>query len=125
MMVDPTRKGALAYEFPIFVDQIEPEGFLNNEAGSHACWYYFCLAMANKQQVGDGPKTQIILEGELWQSTRYENIARGVAAMYGMESPSEFLKFMDLVKKEARRVGTEVPGEIEHVFPGMDRRRDT
>lgn len=114
---------SLRYEYPMFMDFIQPKGALTLDRRSHACFYYTKLAMRARYLAGDGPESQTIQYkvGETapeWMESRDEEIARSVAIIYQLESPDEFLKF----KKEAWTqavmfLGLPVDEEIYRVSP--------
>lgn len=118
----------LHYDYPMYVDYIQPNGALTLDRRSHACFHYTKLAMRARQLAGNGPESQMIQYkvGEQppeWMESRDEEIARSVAIMYGLESPDEFLKF----KKEAWTqatvfLGLPVESEIYSVRPGARRK---
>lgn len=85
-------------------------GFLPDEPGAHACWYYCRCAILMWKAVVDGAD----YEGELDHIDMQNNIARGIATLYSLESPSDFLKFMDYVKLEAIRLDLEWNVKIEN-----------
>lgn len=118
----------IAYEWPLFEDSLEPTGYLPLDKRAHACLYYLKLAMRSKLAVGRGPESQIITytagqAAPLWMDLEYENIARSVAIIYGLESPEEFLRFRAVVWAEAVRLGAR-PEDIEpalDVRPGISK----
>lgn len=127
MAKDPKLGVNLHYEYPMYMDYIEPNGALNLDKRSHACFHYTKLAMRARHLAGDGPESQIIQyrvgdTAPEWMESRDEEIARSVAIIYGLESPDEFLKF----KKEAWTQATvflrlPVDAEIYNVRPGTRR----
>lgn len=84
-------------------------GYLPNDKRAHACWYYCRCAITAMKAVDDGAQ----YEGEDDHINSLNNIARGVAKIYQLESPDEFLKFMDYVKLEAMRCELEWDIRIE------------
>lgn len=84
-----------------FPDHTVPYGALPKHPGAQACWYFYLLAQKQKELVGDSTEDQILLEDELWMDKHYEQTARSVAMMYGLESPDEFAKFWKEAKQEA------------------------
>ena len=84
-------------------------GVLYDLPGAHACWYYCRIAIQAMKKVDDGAD----YEGERDHVNALNNIARSVAALYRLESPSEFLKFMAEVKVEAMRCQLEWDRRIE------------
>lgn len=122
------RVGNLHYEYPMYMEYIEPNGALNLDKRSHACFHYTKLAMRARALHAGGIENQIIQvrvgdENDThWHESRDEEIARSVAIIYGLESPDEFLKF----KKEAWTQATQFLGltvnlEIYRVTPGIRR----
>lgn len=106
----------ISFTYPVFPDQTFPNGELVDDKRCQACWWYYVLASKNRDQVGKGIESQIIVieDGDplaKWMDRQYEQIARSVAKLYGLESPDDFLRFMPQVEKEARRFGIEARGE--------------
>lgn len=112
-MSEINHKGvSLNLTYPIFADQVKPKGYLEDHKACHACWYYYTLATKAKELVGDGPESQIILEGEPWLDKEYYQQKRSVGTLYGID-PAEMDKFWGHVIQEARRLGLPEPaGEI-------------
>lgn len=92
------------YEYPFYVDMVEPNGHLTLDRRTHACWYYYLLAQKLFEKVGKYIEDQIRYEGELWKDKRYDDIAKGVSLMYKLDSPADFLKpgIMQLVERQIR-----------------------
>jgi len=88
----------------VFPDLTRPRGFLSPDMRSQACWYFYTLAQKMRETVGLSLEDQRfrLLDDDLWMETRYEQLARSVALMYGLESPDEFAKAWDEVRDEAR-----------------------
>lgn len=84
-------------------------GLLPDLPGAHACWYYCRCAIQMWKAVNDGAQ----YEGELDHINMQNNLARGVAIIYKLDSPDDFLKFMDIVKLEAIRCSYEWDMRIE------------
>lgn len=85
-------------------------GFLPNEKGAFACWYFYTLAQKVKANVGDTIEDQFALYDENeWMNKRYEQQARAVAQLYQLESPDEFLRFFPYVAKQAALMGYPEP----------------
>jgi hypothetical protein len=126
-MKDPKLGVNLHYNYPMYYEFVQPKGALTLDRECHACFHYTKLAMRARYLAGSGPESQIIQYkvGETppdWMESRDEEIARGVAIMYQLESPDEFLKF----KKEAWTqatvfLGLPVNEEIYNVRPGSRR----
>jgi hypothetical protein len=95
--------GTLKFHFHIFPQLTQPNGYLSPDKRAQACWFFYTRAQSIKEIVGTGGvDSQIILEGELWMDKRYEQLARTVAMMYGLDSPDEFAKCWDQVKAQTR-----------------------
>lgn len=113
----------LRYEYPMFVDQIIPNGLLTRDVECHACWNFAMLAQKQLELAGD-IETQIIeydthsSDMPLWRNPNTEKIARSVAIIYGLESPADFLKYYNVVMQEGRRLGIEFA--IQIFFPTRD-----
>jgi hypothetical protein len=87
-------------EFP---DHTHPKGALPRLHAAQACWYFYLLAHKIHERVGKSTEDQFgLLDGELWMDKHYVNLARSIAMQYGLESPDEFAKHWDSVRKEAR-----------------------
>lgn len=112
------NKDSLHYNRPMFEDQMLPHGYLTLDIRSHACWYYAMLAEKNRLRVGRGPEDQIITydaennERAVFENKNYKAIAKSVALIYGLESPDEFLRYEDVVRKEGKRIGITFGDEI-------------
>ena len=127
-MEDSRLEGlALTIHYKIFVDQIAPDGFLTNDKACHACWYFYLCAESNRRQVGKSIEDQILEYDAvnntvpLWNDKRYNAIAKSIALMYGLESPSEFEKFWVNVRLEADRLDMPVPANEYVHLSGVDR----
>jgi hypothetical protein len=94
------------YEFPYFPDQTAPKGNLINDSACHACWYYYLLAHKMWAKVGDQFG---VLEGNPWLTKHYEQLAKSVAIMYGLNDPSEFMKYWPLIAMECSRLEMHQP----------------
>ena len=110
-MEDSRLEGlALTIHYKIFVDQMPPVGFLTGDKACHACWYFYLCAESNRRQVGKSIEDQILEYDAVnntipvWNDKRYNAIAKSIATLYGLESPSEFQKFWTNVKLECRRL---------------------
>lgn len=86
-----------------------PDGHLPEDIRAQACWYYYLLAHSRWEKTDRGIDNQIVLEGERWLSPHYDRLAKTVAMIYGLESPSEFAKFWRYVEAEAARQGLPAP----------------
>lgn len=102
MTFDPDRITKLSLTPPIFPDHTFPKGALSSDMRSQACWYYYLLAQKQLENTGDSTDKQFgILDIHPWQDTHYEQTARTIAALYQLESPSEFAKAWQEVETEA------------------------
>ncbi len=111
-----------------FRDHVAPTGYLTHDMACHACWYYFMLATNAKTAVGKGPEDQIIeynaeslTDVPLWQDTHFNQQAKSVAFLYGLESPDEMFKFWPNVKMECFRLGFPPPAYEIMNLSGQDR----
>lgn len=117
----------LHYEYPMYMDYVEPAGALTIDKRSHACFHYTKLAMRARYLHNGGIENQQITYkvGEAppdYHESRDEEIARSVAILYGLESPDEFLKFKDRAWAQATQfLGLPVELEIYNVRPGIAR----
>lgn len=118
----------IVYEYPMFMDLIEPQGALTLDKRSHACWDYTRKAMRARELHAGGIENQIIQYkvGEQlphWHESRDEEIAKSVALIYGFANPDEFLH--DEWKKrawaQAQLLGLKVEESIYNVRPGVKR----
>jgi hypothetical protein len=112
----------IAYEYPYFADYIEPKGALSIDRASHACFYYGILALRSRETAGSSIDSQIIEYNihetpEPWMEPRDVEIARGVALMYALNSPDDFLQHRARAWEQARRLGIDIPEEIFTVHP--------
>jgi len=95
-----------------FPDNTIPNGFLSRDMRAQACWYFYTLAQKQLEIVGKSTEDQFgLLEENLWMDKRYEQTARTVANLYGLESPDEFAKAWDEVRREADRLGLPAPAD--------------
>lgn len=93
-----------------FPDHTKPQGFLSSDWRAQACWYFYLLAQKQRETIGDSTEDQFgLLEGNLWMNLEYEQTARTVALIYGLESPDEFAKAWDEVRAEAKACGLPEP----------------
>lgn len=100
---DPNKVTGITLTPPIFPDHTFPKGALSTDMRSQACWYYYLLAQKQYEKVGESTDDQFaILDINPWQNTHYEQLARSIAMLYQLESPSEFAKAWPEVETEAR-----------------------
>lgn len=113
---DPNKITLNYFTFP---EHTKPSGCLSKDRRSQACWYFYLLAQKQKEIVGESVDDQFaIIEGNPWKDKHYVQTARTVAKMYGLESPSEFMKAWDEVIAEAQRSGLPIPSsEITNAVP--------
>lgn len=104
--------GKLNLQYPVYPDLT----LLPNDKRFYALWYYYTLAQKHAEKLGDGStEAQFgILEGELWMSPNYEQIARSVATIYGFSDPGKFMepRFWERIEKQALEVGLPRPAEV-------------
>jgi hypothetical protein len=116
------------YEYPMFMDLLEPQGALILDKRCHACWDYTRKAMRARELHAGGIENQTIMykvgeELPHWHESRDEEIARSVALIYGLTDPSEFLH-TDFIKRcwvQAKMLGLTVEESIYAVRPGVTR----
>lgn len=101
----------IKYQYNIFTDLIQPKGLLTHDKRVHACWYYYMLAHKAKLNAGDSHADQVVYEGQAWTTKPYANIAQGVATMYTLRDPGEFLQpsIIDLIRLQAMALGLPMP----------------
>ena len=109
-----------------FVDSQSPEGFLTHELACHACWYFYILCENSKHAVGESIDDQIIEtrageETPLWMDSYYNQQAKSVARLYGLDSPADFQSYWVNVRLEARRLGLTEPSDDYMTLTGKDR----
>ncbi len=92
----------IKYQYPYFVDLIQPNGHLVRDKACHACWYFYALAEKARRTVGNSIDDQIILEDQLWMNKEYTGIAWGVVKLYQLESPDDFQKYWPLIEQQAK-----------------------
>ena len=109
-------KPQIKFEYHTYPGITHPNGWLPRDKRAQACWFFYLSAQATKEIVGTGTESQIILEGDLWMDPRYEQIARTVALIYGIDSPDEMFKFWPYVIKQAAELGLPIPSE-EYMRP--------
>lgn len=122
MNFDPNRINKLTLTPPVFPDHTHPHGHLSKDMRSQACWYFYLLAQKMLERVGgvmDEKESQFgLLDIYPWQKTHYAQLARTVATLYQLESPSEFAKAWDEVEREASSSGLPAPrDEYRRVAP--------
>jgi hypothetical protein len=118
----------IQYEYPMYLDLIEPKGALSLDKRSHACWDYTRKAMRARELHAGGIQNQIIQykvgdTPDPWHESHDEEIAKSTAIIYGLESPDEFLKaeFRKRAWAQAKMLGLKVELEIYRVRPGVKR----
>lgn len=79
---------------------------LPNDKRAFACWYFYTIAEKSRQMIGKGDLGQGeaqfgLLDDFLWMDKRYVDQAKSVARLYQLESPNEFAKFWDCVRRQA------------------------
>lgn len=106
-----------------YADVTTPAGPLPMDWRAQACWRFYTLAQKVKERVGNSIEDQLILDDQPWQDKPYANIARSVAMMYGLESPSEFEKFWEYVDAACVQYGYPRPdSEYMHGGPLNNRK---
>jgi hypothetical protein len=112
---DPTKRHKITLTPPIFPDHTQPKGHLSSDMRSQACWYFYLMAQKQLERVGgimDEKETQFgLLDIYPWQKTHYQQLAKTVAFLYQLESPSEFAKAWSEVEREAAASGLPAPRE--------------
>lgn len=112
-----TSRATIKYEYPIFPDLTIPKGPLPPDKRAQACWYYYVLAQKVFEKVGDSIDNQFALyEEDMWMDKRYRSIAKSIALLYQLESPDEFAKFWEYVKRGAEQLRLPTPKE-EYMKP--------
>lgn len=108
-MDGPNLKGVQTLGF-VFEDHIHPFGLLPRDPRANACWYYCKCAMQMVRGVDEGAE----LEGEKDRDINLlNNLARNVAAQYSLDSPDDFLLFIDYCHAEAVRLDMTWDSRIE------------
>lgn len=105
--MNTNRPLKVTYDKYFFEDHTTPIGCLPNDDRAQACWLYYILAQENKERVGDGPESQIIIDGSEWRKKRYVRIKKRVAMQYGIDDPAEMDKFWEYVEQEILRFNTD------------------
>lgn len=121
-MTDESLQKRIVYEYPFFESYLEPNGALNIIPACHACFYYGMLAAKAIAMIGDSNESQILVYkvGDTpppWMEANLGNIARGVAMMYALDSPEDFLKFKSEAWAQAKLLGVEIPAYVFNVSP--------
>lgn len=121
-MADESLLKRLNYEYPFFESYLEPNGALNMDRACHACFYYGMLAAKAIATIGDSNESQVILYkvGDTpppWMEANLANIARGVATMYALNSPEDFLKYRAEAWAQAKMLGVTIPKFVFRVAP--------
>jgi hypothetical protein len=93
----------------LFPDQTQPFGHLSPNMGCQACWYFYLLA--HKMMVDADSLHQIVLEGEPWVYTRFRDLKKSIALIYGLPDPGEADKYWELIRQEAKRQGLPAPDQ--------------
>lgn len=93
----------------LFPDQTQPNGCLSPNMGCQACWYFYLLA--HKMMVNADSEHQIVLEGEPWVYTRFRDLKKSIALIYGLPDPGEADKYWELIRQEAKRQGLPAPDQ--------------
>lgn len=113
---------------PFFQDHLMPDGFLTRDMACHACWYYYILATNARHNVGNSIDDQTIeynaesmTDIPLWRDKRFNQQAKSIALLYGLESPDEMWKYWPNVKMEARRLNLTPPHDEIMNLSGHDR----
>lgn len=106
-MTESSFLGTLHLRPLIFPDLTQPNGFLDPSPGCQACWYFYGCAEKVRRNSGTSIDQQIIVvdsgqdNSVMWMNKPYENMARSVALLYGLESPDDFQRFWPLVILQA------------------------
>lgn len=121
-MVDESLQRRIVYDFPFFESYVEPNGALTIDPACHACFYYGMLAAKAIDMIGPSNESQVILYkvGDTpppWMEANLANIARGVAAMYALKSPDDFLNYRANAWAQAKMLGVEIPEFVFRVAP--------
>jgi hypothetical protein len=98
------------FRYPVYPDLTTPKGELPRDKRAQACWYFYTLAQNLYERLGKSTEDQFgLLETDLWMNPMYEQQARAVAQLYGLESPDEFGKFWSYVERQAKKMGLPQP----------------
>src|SRR5690349_13971601 len=117
-LIENLRKIKMNRTLPIFMRHVEKNGgLLPDRLPAHACWYYCQLAHKHMTRIEEGG----IYVGDEDTTNKLDAIARGVAAFYNLESPTDFLKHMGDCFLEAKRCGYEWNPMIEEPLKSVFR----
>lgn len=113
----------IEYQYPYFESYLQPNGALLVDRACHACFYYGMLAARSLAAIGESNESQVLLYkvGDTppdWLEANLGNIAKGVAALYVLESPDDFLRFRREAWAQMSALGVEVPEYVFRVVPG-------
>lgn len=109
----------LNLNYPIYPALTTPEGALPKDKRAQACWYYYTLAQNQFDKVGTSTDHQFALYSDsLWLNKHYAKIARGVATLYQLDSPSEMFKFWPYVKTQCEIMNYPSPKQ-EYMSPNV------
>lgn len=84
-----------------FADHSTPVGLLPHDRRAQACWYYVTCAHKSLADSTD----PIVYEGELDPLPSLANLIHAISMQFGIQDPTEMLKFLDLCKQECQRLG--------------------
>ena len=68
---------------------LAPDGFLGDEPGCHALFYYYLLARKTLEETEIDP---FVYEDEKWPESNFKQLFQSIAIMYGLE-PEQMLPF--------------------------------
>lgn len=87
--------------WPMFANHVEPVGKLPDTPAGHAVWFYCrcCVGLFRELDAGSAEYAD-----ELDHTNMQANILMSTAALYHLESPSEILRLLPLVKEEVHRI---------------------
>ena len=114
------------FQFNVYPEHTQPNGFLTEDRACQAIWYYYLIAMTARSKIGKSIDDQIIeykvgQAAPLWKDKRFNQQFKSVAMMYGLESPDEMIPFWPNVKLEARSKGMPLPADEIVNLTGEDR----
>lgn len=110
-----TFGGTMHLHPPIYPDLTQPAGLLDPDPGCQACWYFYTIAESARRMAGTSIDQQIIVveagqdNSVQWMNKNYENQARAVATLYGLDSPDDFQKYWPLVILQTQAMGYPAP----------------
>lgn len=105
-----SRDIKIIYTPIVFPDNTQPNGALSPEPGAQACFYFYLQAQKMKELVGQSTEDQFgLYDDELWMDKRYAGLARVIAQMYSLESPSAFAAYWREVQQECFVLGLPTP----------------